>query len=122
MAATVDDNTRLSAEIARLNAETARLNAETARFGKLESDAESFKRDIGELKTDVEYIKRDIGGLKTDVEYIKRDLGGLKTEVKELRGDLRADFRWLLSLMIGGLVGLGGLLGGLMAKGFHWIT
>jgi hypothetical protein len=59
--------------------------------------------------------------LESDVYYIKRDIGEIKTDIKEIRVDMRTDFKWLLGVGIGGLVGLGGILGGLMAKGFHWI-
>jgi hypothetical protein len=41
-----------------------------------------------------------------------------------LAAEQRADFRWLLGIMLGGFVTVLGLLGallGVMAHGFHWL-
>lgn len=43
---------------------------------------------------------------------------------RELRVERRADFRWLLGIMLGGFTmmpGLPGALLGVMAHGFHWL-
>jgi hypothetical protein len=70
-------------------------------------------------------VEARLAKIESDVDHIKLDIGEIKTNTKDLREDLRADFRWLLGLMIAGFAALASLmvgLAGLMAKNFHWIT
>lgn len=53
----------------------------------------------------------------TLVEYIQRDIAEIKLDIREIKKDSRVDFR----LLFGAILTMGVTLGGLMAKGFHWI-
>lgn len=56
--------------------------------------------------------------LRSEARAMRNDLG---SEMREIRAAQRSDFRWLLGIMLGGLIALLGGLGGAMAHGFHWL-
>lgn len=47
------------------------------------------------------------------VSKLESTMENLSYDVKEIKKDMKADFRWLLLMMI--------TLLGVMSKGFHWI-
>ena len=54
----------------------------------------------------------------------KEALAELRAEMRALRTEQRTDYRWMLGVLIGGFVTLGGgmlALLGIMAKGFKWL-
>ena len=57
--------------------------------------------------------KDTLANLRTD---FRADITSLTTEMRGIRSEQRADYRWLLGIMIG----VGAALLGAMAKGFHW--
>jgi hypothetical protein len=63
------------------------------------------------LRTDVSAETRE---LRTEMHGMRVDLSG---QIRELRTTQRADYRWLLGIMLGGFAGLLGV----MARGFHWL-
>jgi hypothetical protein len=58
------------------------------------------------------------------LERIERRLDSMDQRIDAIVSDQRADFRWLLGIMLGGftamLGGFGAMLG-VMAHGFHWL-
>jgi hypothetical protein len=58
------------------------------------------------------------------LERIERRLDSMDRRIDAIVSDQRADFRWLLGIMLGGftamLGGFGAMLG-VMAHGFHWL-
>jgi hypothetical protein len=58
------------------------------------------------------------------IDRIERRLEGLERRIDAVNSEQRADYRWLLGIMLGGfatmLGGFAGLLG-VMAHGFHWL-
>lgn len=65
-----------------------------------------------------------VAKLEATTESILRELLEMRTDIRDIRRDMRSDFHWLLTLMIGGfgmtLTGFIALLG-VLARGFHWI-
>lgn len=63
----------------------------------------------------------DIPSRVAVLEQIARNtetiLSEIRSELREVRTEARADFRWLMGVMLGGLASLAGV----MAHGFHWI-
>ena len=62
---------------------------------------------VAKLETAFEFIQRDIKELKDDLRAVKSDINGIRT------GDFRILFGTIIAVALG--------LGGLMAKGFHWL-
>jgi hypothetical protein len=58
------------------------------------------------------------------LERMERRLDSMDRRIDTVIADQRADFRWLLGVMLGGfgvmLGGFGAMLG-VMAHGFHWL-
>lgn len=54
----------------------------------------------------------------------ERQLEAQRAEIRALAAEQRADFRWLLGIMLGGfslMIGGFGVMLGVMAHGFHWL-
>lgn len=75
---------------------------------------DTLMKNVEHVNSTMNYFKEDVRDLKGEVSKLRSDL---KEEVGKLREEARMDFRWLLAIMIGGIVGLAGL----MAHGFHWL-
>jgi hypothetical protein len=58
------------------------------------------------------------------LERIERRIDTQTAEIRALAAEHRADFRWLLGVMLAGfatLLGAFGTMLGAMAHGFHWL-
>jgi hypothetical protein len=58
------------------------------------------------------------------LERIERGMDAQKSERRALAAEHRADFRWLLGVMLAGfatMLGAFGAMLGVMAHGFHWL-
>lgn len=58
------------------------------------------------------------------IERIERRLDAVAADQRADMRDIRADYRWLLGIMLGGFAALLGAFAGLlgvMAHGFHWL-
>ncbi len=62
----------------------------------------------------LEQIARTTSGA---LERIERRLDSVDRRIDAVVTDQRADFRWLLGIMLGGF----GAMLGVMAHGFHWL-
>jgi hypothetical protein len=62
----------------------------------------------------LEQIARTTSGA---LERIERRLDSVDRRINAVVTDQRADFRWLLGIMLGGF----GAMLGVMAHGFHWL-
>jgi tetrahydromethanopterin S-methyltransferase subunit G len=51
------------------------------------------------------------------IERIDRRLEGLERRIDAVNSEQRADYRWLLGIMLGGFAAMLGV----MAHGFHWL-
>jgi hypothetical protein len=58
------------------------------------------------------------------LDRIERRLDSVDRRIDAMVSDQRADFRWLVGIMLGGfgaMLGGSGALLGVMAHGFHWL-
>jgi hypothetical protein len=70
-------------------------------------------------------LRAEIRGLRTDMQAgfaaqrsdMLGEVHGLRGELGAQRTESRADYRWLLGIMLGGF----GALLAVMAHGFHWL-
>lgn len=72
----------------------------------------------------LERLERRFDAIDRCFEVIDRRFEAIDRRIDALTADHRADFRWLLGIMLGGftamLGGFGAMLG-VMAHGFHWL-
>lgn len=80
----------------------------------------SVKTQIALMGKDISYIQRDLHDVKGDIKDLRGDMKDIRQDMKDIRQDMRSDFRLLFGALITGICGLGGLLGGAMARGFGW--
>ncbi len=81
-----------------------------SRVAVLEQIARATSAGLDRLDRRFETMERRFDTIDRRFEVVERRLDSLAAEH-------RADFRWLLGVMLGGF---GGLLG-VMAHGFHWL-
>lgn len=87
-----------------------------------------YPSDMENRVTALEHIARTTAAalerLDRRFEAIDRRFEGIDRRIDALTSEHRADFRWLLGVMLGGfgamLGGFGAMLG-VMAHGFHWL-
>jgi hypothetical protein len=70
-----------------------------------------------DMPTRVAVLEEIARGTKAALERIERRLDSFERRFDSLAAEQRADFRWLLGMMIG----WGAALLGVMAHGFHWL-
>ena len=58
------------------------------------------------------YYEQRMTKVETAVENLNDNVRNLRVDIKEIESEIKADFRWLLGMMVA--------LFGLMAHGFHW--
>lgn len=76
-----------------------------------------------ELKTDIQTVRAE---LKAEIQGVRTEL---KAEIQEVRTELKGDIKdlrydtlkFVVWTGVGVVITLGGLLGGLIGHGFHWI-
>lgn len=69
---------------------------------------------VAKLEAAVEHIQSDVADLKADLRQFKSEM---HDDMSAIRAEARSDFRYLLSALVVGALGLAGL----MAKGFGWL-
>ncbi len=77
------------------------------RLARLEQIAEDTRRSLDRLELSMSGLRSEFGGLRSEVA----------SEIRDVRNAGRAQFLWMLGIM---LTGFSSLLG-LYAHGFHWI-
>lgn len=88
--------------------EIARTTRDT--LVRLEASQDKLR---SELLSEMRLLRTDIRG---EVTSVRGEINTVRGEIAGLRAEYRADFRWLLGIMLG----IGGGLLGALAKGFHW--
>jgi hypothetical protein len=80
-----------------------------------------YPADMESRVTALEHIARTIAAtlerLERRFETIDRRFEAIDRRIDTLTSEHRADFRWLLGIMLGGF----GAMLGVMARGFHWL-
>jgi hypothetical protein len=80
-----------------------------------------YPPDMENRVTALEHIARIIAAtlerLERRFEAVDRRFEGIDHRIDALTSEHRADFRWLLGVMLGGF----GTMLGVMAHGFHWL-
>ena len=68
----------------------------------------------GEIRTGLSDVRGEIKDVRGE---IRTGLADVRGEIKDVRSAAQSDFKWLLSLMLGGF----GSLLAIMARGFGWL-
>lgn len=66
-------------------------------------------------------MEKRIIRLESDIEHIKAVLEKIQSDVKDLKHDTRAEFLFLIRIIIGVSLGISAGLAGIIAKVFGWI-
>jgi len=69
--------------------------------------------EIGRLQEQVAAVRADNDRMAASLERIEKDVRSMAHTIDEAKGG------WKMLLMVGGA---GGMLGGLLASGWHWLT
>ncbi len=72
----------------------------------------------------LERLERRFEAIDRRFEVIDRRFEAIDRRIDTLTSEHRADFRWLLGVMLGGfatMIGGFGAMLGVMAHGFHWL-
>ena len=80
-----------------------------------------YPTDMESRVTALEHIARTTAAT---LEWLERRFEAIDRRIDALTSEHRADFRWLLGVMLGGFTAmLGGFTAmlGVMAHGFHWL-
>jgi hypothetical protein len=70
-----------------------------------------------DIPTRVAVLERIASDTRDALIEMRADMRELRAEMRALRAEARSDYRWLLSIMLGGFAALLGV----MAHGFHWL-
>ena len=84
-------------------------------MGSDSGGGEGLEARVAKLEAAVEHIQADMAEIRVRPPYAFK--AQVHDDFKDLRADMRSDFRWTISVLAGGAVGLAGL----MAKGFKWL-
>ena len=93
-------------------------------FGRARRRLQQSPLETGGNPPDPPDMEPRVAVLEELAKGTKDALADLRAETRALRAEQRTDFRWLLGILIGGFVSLGGgmlALLGVMAKGFKWL-
>jgi len=77
----------------------------------------------GDMETRVAILEQIARTTAASLERIERRFDSIDRRIDALTSEHRADFRWLLGIILGGfgaMIGGFGALLGVMAHGFHW--
>jgi hypothetical protein len=95
-----------------------------SRVTTLEAYRANHRRDPGTARARFDAIDRCFEVIDRRFEAIDRRFEAIDRRIDTLTSEHRADFRWLLGVMLGGFTAMLGGFGtmlGVMAHGFHWL-
>lgn len=123
---------RLEPRIARIESGVAGLEKRVDQLdGKVERLDESvgtLDRRVAVLEANTENIKENVGRLEVDMRDMRQSFDKKFDSLIDKFGDIHRELRGLTRFMItmfvsffATLIGFGGAILGVMAKGFHWL-
>lgn len=80
-----------------------------------EQDSDNVRFAV--LEHSIISINNSLIRIETRFDKIDNEFKEIRDEFKDIRNEMKSDFRWLVTIFGGLIIGLTGL----MAHGFHWI-